>query len=113
MIGKGQELLSKPQPERLILNPLIAMDTFAAWAPTSWTDMRVEAAHLPLLLRGLRIPQEINLPEKKGKVTGECACLYGGKVSKKFDCRSPELSDCLNCHDVMDKTHEISFAFDM
>jgi hypothetical protein len=42
-----------------------------------------------------------------------CTCLYGGKVSQKFDCRSPELSDYLNCHDVMDKTHEISFDFDM
>ena len=47
VIQKGQELLNKPQPERLILNPLLAMDTFAAWAPYSWADMRVEAAHLP------------------------------------------------------------------
>ena len=38
-----------------------------------------------------------------------CTFLYGGKVSKKFDCNCPELSDYLNCHDVMDKTHEISF----
>ena len=73
MIEKGHQILNKEQPERVNLNPYIAMDTFAAWAPTSWTDMRVEAAHLPLLLRGLRIPHEINLPEKKGKVTGECA----------------------------------------
>lgn len=61
MIEKGHQILNKEQPERVNLNPYIAMDTFAAWASTSWTDMRVEAAHLPLLLRGLRIPHEINV----------------------------------------------------
>ena len=72
-IAKGGEILNKPQLERLILNPNIALSTFASWHQYYWEDMRIESAHLPLLLKGLRIPPLIALPDKKGTVTGECA----------------------------------------
>jgi hypothetical protein len=48
---------------------------FAHWNAYARTDLRIERRHLPLLLAALRLPAEIQLPNKKCKVTGEALLL--------------------------------------